>query len=361
MTARPEPAEWAAERAAAAEDAVLSGHLRRLWGLPGTALATVSRPETRSSRWFVRWHYWWQAHLLDCLVDAQLRAPTADRRRRIAAVVRAVRVRNGRWTNRYYDDMAWLVLALQRADAVAAVSRPRAVRRLTTQLLAAWSDAEGGGIPWRRGDEFKNAPANGPAAIALARAGALERAAATADWLHARLVDPDTGLVWDGVRPGQVERTVYSYGQGVVLGADLELANRLPRVAPTATRRVVDLVAAVPEHLAVDGVLLGHPGADPGLFTGILVRYLALVAADLPGGDPAARRTRAIAAALVTRTADAIWDRRRVVDGRPLFPADPTGDDDPGPHLSTQLAGWMVLEAASRVPGAAAPAPSTAS
>ena len=50
-------------------------------------------------------------------------------------------------------------------------------------MLAAWSDAEGGGIPWRRGDVFKNTPANGPAAILLARTGHLDRAAATADWI----------------------------------------------------------------------------------------------------------------------------------------------------------------------------------
>ena len=34
-----------------------------------------------------------------------------------------------------------------------------------------WSADGGGGIWWRRGDDFKNAPANGPAAILLARGG----------------------------------------------------------------------------------------------------------------------------------------------------------------------------------------------
>ena len=54
------------------------------------------------------WHYWWQAHLLDCLIDAQRRAPHPDRARQIAALARTVRLRNlGSWTNDYYDDIAW--------------------------------------------------------------------------------------------------------------------------------------------------------------------------------------------------------------------------------------------------------------
>ena len=48
------------------------------------------------------WNYWWQAHLLDCLVDAQRRAPQPWRAVEIAALARTVRLRNlGSWTNRY--------------------------------------------------------------------------------------------------------------------------------------------------------------------------------------------------------------------------------------------------------------------
>ena len=108
-------------------------------------------------------------------------------------------------------------------------------------MLDAWSDTEGGGIPWRRRDAFKNTPANGPAAILLARTGHLDRAVATADWMNQRLRDPATGLIWDGLRPGadgatQFDTTIYTYCQGVVLGAELELAQRLPADATEARR-----------------------------------------------------------------------------------------------------------------------------
>ena len=69
---------------------MLTRHVRRLWALPGTALGVVRLPATPSTRLFGRWDYWWQAHLLDALVDAQLRAPSERRRRQVAAVVRGL-------------------------------------------------------------------------------------------------------------------------------------------------------------------------------------------------------------------------------------------------------------------------------
>ena len=65
---------WA-NRAATSETAVTQRNLRRLWGLPGTQLGVVAWPSDRKDRMFGTWHYWWQAHLLDCLIDAQLRDP----------------------------------------------------------------------------------------------------------------------------------------------------------------------------------------------------------------------------------------------------------------------------------------------
>ena len=69
---------WA-NRAASAEAAVAKRHLKRLWALPGTQLGVVGFPPTRKDLPFGTWHYWWQAHLLDNLVDAQLRDPQPDR------------------------------------------------------------------------------------------------------------------------------------------------------------------------------------------------------------------------------------------------------------------------------------------
>ena len=347
---------WAA-RAGTAERALHSRHLHALWWLPGTRLGVVAWPARWPQRLYLgSWHYWWQAHLMDCLLDAQLRAPAPGRRDLVGHLANGVHLRNRwRWTNDYYDDVAWLGLALRRAADVADVQRPAALRDITERLHAGWSWHGGGGIWWRVRDDFKNAPANGPAAIFLARSpdpDDQQRAVDLGEWLTAELVDPETGLVWDGLRvdpDGSIrtrEKAIYSYCQGVYLGACLELA----RVNGDGVwlRRAARTVTAVATHL-VDGhgVLRCHGGGDGGLFTGILARYLALAATELPAAEHA---TRDLAARLVLTSAEAAWRHRGIAVGGPVFGEDwsvPTGR--PPRDLSVQLSGWMLCEAAALI------------
>ncbi|MGE2833026.1 glycoside hydrolase family 76 protein [Mycobacterium sp. SMC-4] len=360
---------WA-NRAASAEAAITDRHLRHLWYLPGTQLGVVAWPPAGGHRRFGKWHYWWQAHLLDNLIDAQLRDPTPERLKSITRQIRGHRLRNlGRWTNSYYDDMAWLALALERSDRLVGVRRPKALNTLADQFLTAWVPEDGGGIPWRKQDQFFNAPANGPAGIFLARHGdRLRRAQQMADWIDETLIDPDTKLVFDGIQAGSLVRAQYTYCQGVVLGLETELAVRTSD--PRHRQRVHRLVAAVAEHMAPDGVIRGAGGGDGGLFHGILARYLALVATALPVAGPEDDDARETARALVTTSARAVWDNRQTVEGAPLFGAFwdrpaalPTAaardaesvdgavnsSEIPERDLSVQLSGWMVLEAAHAV------------
>ena len=368
---------WA-NRAGSAEEAIAKRHLRKLWQVPGTQLGVVAWPSTRDNRLFRNWNYWWQAHLLDCLVDAQVRDPQPARRIGIERQVRAHRLRNtGRWINDYYDDMAWLAIALERAGRLAGVERPKALAKLSEQFLNAWVPEDGGGIPWRKQDQFFNAPANGPAGIFLARYDdRLRRAQQMADWIDETLIDPDTGLVFDGIKGGSLVRAQYTYCQGVVLGLEVELA---ARTADTHhALRVHRLVAAVRDHMAPDGVIVGAGGGDGGLFGGILARYLALVAVTLPELSPEDAEARATAKHLVLTSAQAAWDNRQTVDGLPLFsafwdrtaelPKDDGGEaqfvegavnasEIPERDLSVQLSGWMLMEAAYTLGDDRAPVP----
>lgn len=340
---------WAA-RAGAAERAVHTRHLHPGWALPGTRLGRIGWPARPLE---VQWHYWWQAHLLDCLVDGFCRAPTPWRRRAVAALVRGVRLRNlTGWVNNYHDDIAWLGLALQRSAALAGVRRPRAELAIAHRLRTGRGPA--GGMRWRVGDDFVNAPATGPAAIFFARRANLGLAGSLADWIVEQLVDPSTGLVLDGVRVHPdgsvrtVERAVYSYCQGVLLGACAELA------VATGQRRWAEqadrTVHAVAEHLTDSGVLRGHGDGDGGLFTGILARYLALAAQSWPA---IGRATASAARRLVLTSAEAAWRNREVAEGGPVFgpqwsvPASPPRPGRPERDLSVQLSGWMLLEAAA--------------
>lgn len=370
---------WA-NRAASAETAITQRHLRKLWTLPGTQLGVVAWPADRKYTWFGTWHYWWQAHLLDCLVDAQVRDPSPERLRRITRQIRAHRVRNlGRWTNDYYDDMAWLALALERAARLAGVQRPRALHTLADQFVNAWVPEDGGGIPWRKQDQFFNAPANGPAGIFLARYDdRLRRAEQMADWIDEVLIDPETALVFDGIKAGSLVRAQYTYCQGVVLGLEVELAVRTGD--DVHATRVHRLVEAVGEHMAPGGILKGAGGGDGGLFHGILARYLALVATALPDRGNADATCRRTARELVLSSAGAAWENRQSVDGVPLFGAfwDRTAElptaggrqaefvegavnasEIPERDLSVQLSGWMLMEAAHTVSDEGADAEAT--
>ena len=359
---------WA-NRAGSAEAAITKRHLKKLWAVPGTQLGVVAWPAARKYRMFGTWHYWWQAHLLDCLVDAQLRDPQPERKIKIARQIRGHRLRNNlRWTNNYYDDMAWLAISLERARRLAGVERPKALDKLAEQFLNAWVPEDGGGIPWRKEDQFFNAPANGPAAIFLARHDRLRRAQQMSDWLDETLIDPETHLVFDGIKSGSMVRAQYTYCQGVVLGLETELAARTED--GDHAKRVHRLVTAVRDHMAPEGIIKGAGGGDGGLFHGILARYLALVATSLPQNDADDEEARDTAKNLVLTSAEAVWGNRQTVEDLPLFAAfwDRTAEiptaagkqaefvegavnasEIPERDLSVQLSGWMLLEAAHAV------------
>jgi predicted alpha-1,6-mannanase (GH76 family) len=359
---------WA-NRAASAEAAIAARHLKSLWGVPGTQLGVVAWPAARKHRRFGTWHYWWQAHLLDCLVDAQMRDPQPEREQKIARQIRGHRFRNNlRWTNDYYDDMAWLALALERAQRLVGVGPPKALDKLSEQFLNAWVPEDGGGIPWRKQDQFFNAPANGPAAIFLARYDRLRRAQQMSEWIDETLIDPETHLVFDGIKGGSMVRAQYTYCQGVVLGLETELAVRTEDA--DHAKRVHRLVAAVRDNMAPEGVIRGAGGGDGGLFNGILARYLALVATALPQNDADDAAARDTAKTLVLTSAESAWDNRQTVDSLPLFAAfwDRTAEiptvasteaefvegavnasEIPERDLSVQLSGWMLMEAAHAV------------
>ena len=351
---------WAA-RAAVAERSIRGRHLRRTPWAPGSRLAVLSWPAHWRHRLWVEYGYWWQAHVLDCLIDAQLRAPDAERLRLIRRLPRALRRRNyGRWLNRYYDDAAWLALAMGRSERLLGVDNGAARAVIAKTLYDAWrTDGPGGGIPWRRGDTFRNVPANGSMALVMARVGRIQRAGEAVDWIHDHLWDNESDLILEGLRPDARDSRVYTYNQGLVIGAELELV-----LAGRNASRLDRLVAAAASNLSRDGVLHGCGGGDGGLFGGITVRYLAAVARELPGTGEREVRIRERARGLVLASAEAAWAHRAETPEGVFFGPEwdvpavvPTrrgsvghggASSDPAERdLSTQLGGWMLLEAAA--------------
>ena len=290
-----------------------------------------------------RWHYWWQAHALDAAVDALGRTQDPGARERVRAHVAGIVRRNGgQITNDYYDDMAWMAIALLRADEVAGVDTAALVAELWRDIRQGW-DARHGGVVWRRNDTYTNTPANAPSAILAARlhrrhgaATDLEWACRIADWQQRTLVDPESGVVWDGIHPATdpaPSRELYTYNQGTVVGAEVELW-RLAGVLGHLDRAKRTAAAALSRFTDPSSGLFPVEGAgDGGLFKGILARYLGeLVRAASAQEDQVTERVLTVlrrngeaVAAAGDRPVGADWSR----------PAE--GDRSLSTHLSAVL------------------------
>ncbi len=263
-------------------------------------------------------HYWWYAHALDSLVDVYERTKDGAVLEMIEQEYKGILFRNGgSIINALYDDMEWMALALLRVyEQTRDDVYLKAVFELWEDIQTGWNDHQGGGIAWQKSQlDYKNTPANGPAAILGARLfrlfgkqSDLDFARNIFDWLRSTLVHPETGFVMDGINrlgDGRIDSDwKFTYCQGVYIGAAVELyrvtgeSSYLDHAQLTATHTMNIFVDA--ETGAMYGE--GDDQGDAGLFKGILVRYLA----QLIAVDP--ERSQQITAFL-RHNAEQLWHR----------------------------------------------------
>jgi predicted alpha-1,6-mannanase (GH76 family) len=262
---------------------------------PATCLFESSYPANLEDGVF---HYWWQAHTLDSLLDAFERTGQTTCLQRADQLLQGVLKRNGGTImNSYYDDMQWMALALLRLyDMTKDAKYLEHVQTLWEDIQTGWNEHCDGGIAWRKIQlDYKNTPANAPAVILAARLYQrfrhehdLEFALKIYNWLQHNLVDPATGFVWDGMNrlgDGQIDKDwAFTYCQGVMMGAGLELykvtrdtryLQQGQRTARSGLERLCD----------AKGILPDEGNGDSGLFKGILVRYLTLVQLEHPDAN----------------------------------------------------------------------------
>ncbi|NLN89037.1 MAG: hypothetical protein GX134_02615 [candidate division WS1 bacterium] len=221
--------------------------------------------------------------------------------------------------DRYYDDNAWVVIALAEStrilddsglDADAAHALDLAERTMA-YVLSGEDDALGGGIYWRESDKAsKNTCSNSPSAVAAytlyERTGNAEYLAAgdrLLGWVLDRLQDPEDLLMWDNMRlDGSVEHTKWSYNTALTIRALLMAAEAGSRLGTTRelrglARRMTD--AAVERWVNRDtgGI------RDGSAFAHLLVEAL-LIAGDSLG----ASRYREVAHRALVRLHDEARD-----------------------------------------------------
>ena len=234
-------------------------------------------------------NYWWYAHTVDVLIDGYIRTQKEDFVEKIIILIESVkRYNDDSLINDYYDDMEWMALALLRMyEQTKADYFKNKVFTLWTDIKTAWNEHMGGGMAWRKTQlDYKNTPANAPAAILAARLYRnfhdetdLEWAQKIYEFNKKKLVNSETGFVYDGINrlgDGEIDKDwKFTYCQGVFIGAAIELhaITKEERYLEDARKTVT---ATLNQLVNAQGLLQDEGGDDAGLFKGILVRYLTL-------------------------------------------------------------------------------------
>lgn len=240
--------------------------------------------------------YWWHAHTIDVLIDAYERTNDIKYMDRIQKELHGTFKANGNtFLNNWYDDMEWMALALLRLwDITKEEEYKLQVYHIWEDIKTAWNDHMGGGLAWQKQQlDYKNTPANAPAAILAFRLFCrfeqqedLEWGKKIFQWNFENLVEKETGFVYDGInRLGDKKidyEWEYTYCQGVFMQAALEYyyitkedsyKEMAIRTAREAKRRLAD----------VNGGFIPYEGKDDcGLFRGIFFRYCYELVKECP-------------------------------------------------------------------------------
>ncbi|WP_458126959.1 glycoside hydrolase family 76 protein [Paenibacillus sp. Z3-2] len=297
-------------------------------------------------------NYWWKAHAVDALVDGYERTGDEAYTERAEDLVRSIIEHNGSLHNEFYDDMEWLALAALRLyDATGSEEMKGYVLDLWKDIKTAWWEDDLGGMAWKKDQRYnRNACSSGPASILAARlyerfgdTQDLEWAQKIYEWEKQYLVNPETGLVADGLvlrEDGTLdvnEAWIFTYNQGTFIGAGVELYRitgdqvYLQDAEKTAAGSLKTLTNEKTGIFKEDG------DGDGALFKGILIRYLAELY-DI-GHNKSLKKA-------IDRNADALLKGSRK-DG--LF-GQAWGQPAQNPlHLTAQLSGVFLLEAAAKL------------
>jgi predicted alpha-1,6-mannanase (GH76 family) len=322
---------------------------------------TYSTFSSADSKYFIQnnagntsFNYWWNAHALDVFTDAYLRTKDDVYVQRMKTLLNGIKEKNnGQYPNDFYDDMEWLALSSLRAyEATNDAAFLEATSVLWQDIKTGLNDNQGGGIAWRKSQlNYKNTPANAPAIILAARLyklqgneSDLELAENLYDWLKATLVDPATGIAWDGINRtgnGEIDKNwIFTYNQGVLIGAAEELYRVTGNRAYLSD--AVRTANATINHtdLAPGGILKNENQGDGGLFKGILVRYLTQLIKQPNLSD--ADQSKYVN--FLQHNAKSLYSKgiqRPTLMISPDWKNKPAGTTD----LSTQLSGLMLIEA----------------
>lgn len=207
----------------------------------------------------------------------------------------------GDFTNTYIDDTGWWALAWMRAYDL--TGKQKYLQTAATDVDYMWSyrtDTCGGGVLWATTSTYKNAVTN---ELMIKAAAALHNrmpgdqkylsiATENWDWLMGSGMINSDNMINDGLTATCANNagTTWTYNQGIILGAAVELARATGDDSYLNRARELADASTVAPAIVVNGVLTepceannGNCGADGPTFKGVFVRNLGELNAALPG------------------------------------------------------------------------------
>lgn len=297
-----------------------------------------------------KFHYWHNAHAMDILIDGYERTKDKKYLTRVSNLLDGMYITNKKsFINDFYDDMGWLGLAVLRAyDNTKNEKYLKTSKILWQDILTGINNNDGRSLSWSKPTPlFKNTPANGPAIIMGLRLYRITNKVAYRDtavmmynWLTPTLINPDNGLSWDGIKSGKLERAIYTYNQGLYIGASIEMYKLTKNIRYLKNALHTAKGTINSNILSPDGILKSEGQGDGGLFKGIFVRYFT----ELIKQKNISHEDRTMLINYLKRNAEMLYTHG--IDHKTLL-INYDWNKKPGQKidLSTQLSGMMLTEA----------------
>ncbi len=248
-------------------------------GSSGTYITRPDKPD---------FNYWFNAHVLDVLVDGYLRTNDKDYLIKMKNLLRGIKVMNRSYWQVYVDDMAWLGISSMNAWKATGDNEYKDVAiYILSEIRKAHTPVLGGGLQWRFDQpNGKNACSTAPGGILALRLYAADKKEADLifakelfEWELKNLLNPTNYLIWDNLSLDAngnkiLTEWMFTYNVGTFIGMARDL------YVNTGEQKYLDIAvrsarASVTSSDMVKGKMFLESGDhDGGLFKGILVRYL---------------------------------------------------------------------------------------